>query len=206
MILDPPYSFSIFKKIHSLSKCIDGWTEWLGRTVAWLIIVMILLMVSIVLLRYGFHLGWIAMQEAVVYCHACFFMMGTAYALKHNEHVRVDIFYRQWSQKKQAWVNWIGHIFLLFPVCFFILYMSWDYVLNSWIFLEKSREAGGIPGVFLLKSLIPLLSLTLMLQSFSECLKSWLVIVSYEAISSKPLSKPLNSHIDLSKPSNKKIT
>ncbi len=159
------------------SKTIDLVIERLGRAVAWLCLFMVLITFAIVVLRYGFSLGWIALQESVLYLHAAFFMLGCSYALQHNEHVRVDIFYRKMSQKKQAIVNLVGHLALLWPVALFILLMSFDYVAVSWRIGEESQEAGGLPFVYLLKALIPLLSITLLLQSLSEICKNILVIV-----------------------------
>ena len=151
---------------------IDQFTEVLGNSIAWFTSVMVIIMLAIVLLRYGFNIGWIAMQESALYLHAFVFMLGCSYTLKHNGHVRVDIFYRNLSHKKQAWVNLLGCLLLLIPVAIFISVMSLDYVITSWHVLEGSREAGGLPGVFILKSLIPLLSFTLIIQAISEVLKA----------------------------------
>lgn len=137
---------------------------------------MVLLVFLIVLLRYGFNLGWIAMQESAMYLHAAVFMLGCAHTLKADEHVRVDIFYRGWSAKKRACVDIAGALLLLLPVNLFILWMSWDYVATSWRLLEGSPEAGGLPLVFLLKSLIPLFCLTMSLQALSQCWGNWLII------------------------------
>ena len=79
-------------------------------------------------------------------------MLGCSYALKHNEHVRVDIFYRNFSPVKQAVVNLFGHLFLLWPVVIFIAVVSVDYVSVSWQIKEQSQEAGGLPFVYLLKA------------------------------------------------------
>ena len=151
---------------------IDQFTEVLGNSIAWFTSVMVIIMLAIVLLRYGFNIGWIAMQESALYLHAFVFMLGCSYTLKHNGHVRVDIFYRNLSPKKQAWINLLGCLLLLIPVAIFISVMSLDYVITSWHVLEGSREAGGLPGVFILKSLIPLLSFTLIIQAISEVLKA----------------------------------
>ena len=96
-----------------------------------------------VVLRYGFDLGWIAMQEAVLYLHATIFMLGMAFTLKHDGHVRVDVFYRNFSLRGQAWVNFLGSIILLLPICIFIAWVSLDYIMLSWELKETSAEAGG---------------------------------------------------------------
>jgi len=137
---------------------------------------MVLITFAVVLLRYLFDTGWIAMQESVSYLHALVFMLGAAYTLKQGGHVRVDILYQKMGIRAKAWVNLFGTLFLLFPVALFILFTSWEYVVESWKVLEGSREAGGLPGVFLLKTLILLLPLTLLLQGLSLVLKSLQVL------------------------------
>jgi len=159
--------------IHS----IDRFTDACGRLLAWLLLAMALLTTAVVVLRYGFNTGSIMAQEAIIYLHGCVFMLGAAYTLKHDGHVRVDIFYRQFSPRGQAWINAIGGIVLLMPLCGFIAVSSWDYVQASWIIRETSAEAGGIPAVFLLKSLLPLLALNLFLQALAETLRNAAILV-----------------------------
>jgi len=100
--------------------------------------------------------------------HGTVFMLGAAYTLKVDGHVRVDIFYQNFSIKGKALVNLLGALFLLLPVCIFIFYISFDYVATSWRIIEKSSEAGGLPFVYLSKSLLLLMSITLSLQGVSE--------------------------------------
>ena len=137
-----------------------------GQAVAWLTLLMVLLTFTIVILRYGFNLGWIWLQESVIYLHATVFMLAAAWGFQIDEHVRVDIFYRTKSARHKAWVNLIGSIVFLLPMCIFILITGWDYVSASWSALEGSREAGGLPLIYLLKSLILLLPALLLLQAF----------------------------------------
>jgi TRAP-type mannitol/chloroaromatic compound transport system permease small subunit len=147
---------------------IDSLNEFLCKMVSWFTLTMVLLTFLIVVLRYGFNLGWIAMQESVMYLHGMVFLLGSAHTLRVNEHVRVDIFYRRFGAKKQAKVDIFGSLFLLMPVNIFIFMVSYDYVMRAWRVLEASQEAGGIPGVFLLKSLILLFSFTMLLQGIAE--------------------------------------
>lgn len=135
-----------------------------GRATAWLGLLMMTIMLLIVLLRYFFNAGMIALQEAVVYLHAAFFMLGLAWTLQQDKHVRVDVFLQKFPPRGRAWVELLGGIFLLLPVCALILLSSWHYVGSSWQIFEGSREAGGLPGVFLLKTLIPLVAVLLLLQ------------------------------------------
>jgi len=163
--------------IAAFVRSVDGFSDWLGRTVAWLSLGMVLVTFAVVVLRYGFNQGWIALQESVVYMHAALFMLGAAYTLKHDAHVRVDIFYQRLGAKGRAWVDLFGSCLLLIPFCCFVLWASWDYVAASWQVRESSREAGGLPAVFLLKSLIPLFAALLALQGVALALRSLGVLV-----------------------------
>ena len=145
--------------------------EWIGRGVAWLTLMMVIITFSVVVLRYGFDMGSIAMQESVSYLHAVLFLAGAAFTLQHEGHVRVDIFYNRMSQRRKAIVDLFGTLLLLLPVCGFIAWVSWEYVLQSWSLWEGSRETGGLPGVFLLKSLILIMAGLLLLQGIAIALR-----------------------------------
>lgn len=162
--------------LASLRLIIDRINTFLGTLVSWFTLFMALLTFLVVVLRYGFDLGWIAMQESVMYLHASVFMLGAAFTLKEDGHVRVDIFYRRMSQKKQAYVDIFGSLFLLLPICIFIVAMSWNYVAKSWGLLESSQAAGGLPLVFILKSFILCFAVTLLLQAVAEVIKRVLVL------------------------------
>jgi TRAP-type mannitol/chloroaromatic compound transport system permease small subunit len=136
-----------------------------GRTVAWLTLVMTLLTFGVVILRYGFNQGWIWLQESVTYLHAAVFMVAAAWAVQTDDHVRVDIFYRERSPRYQAAVNLLGTLLFLVPFSVLMIAVGWDYVAASWATHEASREAGGLPFVWLLKSLILILPALLLLQS-----------------------------------------
>jgi len=110
------------------------------------------------------------MQESVIYMYALVFLIGIPYTLKHDGHVRVDIFYSKMSPRSKAWVNLSGTVFLLIPVTVFIAWVSWDYVAASWALKEESGEAGGLPGVYLLKATILLMTFLLLIQGISQLL------------------------------------
>ncbi|MBE0362869.1 hypothetical protein PULV_a0457 [Pseudoalteromonas ulvae UL12] len=165
------------KTLLSVASYLDSFTERLGQCLAWSTCLMVLIMTSVVILRYVFNLGWIAMQESIIYIHASVFMLGCGYALKYNEHVRVDVLYRHLSQTKQAWVDCFGIVFLLIPTTVFILWSSYDYVLQSWQVKEGSIEAGGIPGVYLLKTLLFLFPVTLLLQAIAQLCRVLLTLM-----------------------------
>jgi TRAP-type mannitol/chloroaromatic compound transport system permease small subunit len=163
--------------LHACVHYIDEITDRCGRLLAWLVLGMALLTALVVIMRYGFNVGSIMAQESVIYLHGCLFLLGAAYALKTGSHVRVDIFYRSFSKRTQAWVNSLGGIVFLMPLCAFIIASSADYVSESWAMREISPEPGGIPAVFLLKSLIPLAAINLAMQGVAEILRSALVLV-----------------------------
>jgi TRAP-type mannitol/chloroaromatic compound transport system permease small subunit len=139
----------------------------IGRSVSWLTLVMVALTFGIVVLRYGFNQGWIWLQESVTYLHAMVFMVAAAWAFQTDDHVRVDIFYRDKSSRYKNRVNLAGILLFVIPFSLFLLFIGWDYVAASWATLESSREAGGLPLVFLLKSLILIMPALLLLQSWS---------------------------------------
>lgn len=163
-------------------QIIDYINDVIGRSIAWLTVVMVLVTFLIVVLRYAFSIGWIAMQESVVYLHAVVFMLGAGYTLKKNKHVRVDIFYEKMSTRTKAWVDLSGSLLLLVPFCLFIIYISWNYVSLSWSLLEGSREAGGLPAVFLLKTTIPVMAGLLLLQGIAQALRSILLLSEREIL------------------------
>lgn len=158
---------------HFIDRCSDA----LGRCLGWSLLLLMLVMVVVVALRYIFDFGSIALQESSLYLHAMVFMLGAGYTLKDNEHVRVDVFYRNFSANRQALVDLFGSFFLLLPVCIFLLMSCWQYVMTSWQLLEGSPEAGGLPLVFILKSALLLFPLLLLLQGLSQIAKSILTLL-----------------------------
>jgi len=165
--------------IHKLEQT----SELSGRFLAWLTLFIVIVTFIVVVLRYVFDIGSIAMQESISYMHAFVFMLGAAYTLKHEGHVRVDIFYRKMNPIKKAWVDFLGTFLLLFPVCLFILFSSWDYVSTSWSQLEESGEAGGLAYVYILKTALIIMPILLILQGVALSLKSLLLIKEHKEAS-----------------------
>lgn len=164
------------KRLSSLIRLIESISTLTGHTVAWLALAMVVVTVVVVVLRYFFDLGWIWLQESVVWMHAVTFMIAAAYTLNADEHVRVDIFYRRMTPRRRHLVDLLGSLLLLLPVCGFLFFYSLDYVADSWQVLESSREAGGLPGLFLLKTIIPVTALLLALQGLTIAAKSALAL------------------------------
>ncbi len=164
----------------SMKQVSDGISEWTGKCVAWLILLMVLTVFFVVIMRYLFDWGRIDVQESALYLHATIFMLGAAYTFKYDEHVRVDIFYRPLSPRAKAWTNLMGGLLLLFPMMIFILVMSWDYVAVAWEMREGSREAGGLNGVWLLKGLILVFPGLVMIQGVGQMAGSCLTLLGWD--------------------------
>lgn len=147
---------------------LDRFARAAGSLLGWFILAMMLLQCLVVLLRYGFNSGSVALQEAALYLHGAALMLGLAYALYTGGHVRVDVFYRRMGQRARAWVDAVGCILFLLPLCAFILFISWQFTLASWSVREGSGSADGLPGIYLLKSLIPLAATTLALAGLAQ--------------------------------------
>ncbi len=157
-------------------RTIDKINETVGRAVSWLTLAMVLITFAVVVLRYVFSLGWVWMQEFYVWLHGIVFMVGAGYTLLHNGHVRVDIFYRPATDRYRALVDLCGAILLLAPMIVMVFIGSWDYVIRSWAGLEESREAGGLPGLFLLKSVLWIFCLLVAAQGLSLAARSILIL------------------------------
>jgi TRAP-type mannitol/chloroaromatic compound transport system permease small subunit len=153
---------------------INKFNAGIGKSAACLALAMVVLEFVVVLLRYAFEWGSIALQEGVIYLHASLFMATAAWVLQTDGHVRVDIFYREMAARNKARVNLGGALFLLLPTSLFLLYISWDYVALSWKIREGSKETGGLDAVFLLKSLMPLSAAMLALQALAQAGQAWL--------------------------------
>lgn len=151
----------------TLAQTIDGISRGVGNAVAYTAVAMAVVTTTVVILRYGFGQGAIAAQESVLYLHGALFMLGAAPTLLTDKHVRVDVFYRNFTDRQKHWVNIIGHTVFTLPFCTLIVLGSWGYVSESWSILESSPEPGGIPAVFLLKTLIPAMAVLLALQAVS---------------------------------------
>jgi len=159
---------------------IDRFSDASGKLVAWLTLAMVIVTFVIVVMRYVFDAGLIWLQESVIWMHATVFMLGAAYTLMHEEHVRVDVFYHSMSQRRRAWVDTLGVLFFLLPLCALLAAKSFDFALSSWSMHEASRESGGLPYPILplVKSVLIIMPVAVGLQGLSllhrsvTCLRS----------------------------------
>ncbi|PKM30032.1 MAG: permease [Gammaproteobacteria bacterium HGW-Gammaproteobacteria-11] len=163
-------------RVLPLARLIDSLNAGLGRLLTWLTPLMVMLTVAVVVLRYGFGLGATALQELILYFHALVFMGAAAWALQRDAHVRVDIRFRRQSAQGQAMVDLLGSLLFLLPMCLFLAWSCWDYVMVSWARSERSADAGGLSWVYLQKSIILLLVASLLLQALSQIIKTLCVL------------------------------
>ena len=147
-----------------------------GKICSWFVALMVLVTCLVVVMRYGLDMGSVFLQDVVLYLHGGLFLLGAAFALKRGAHVRVDIFYRNFSTSNKALVDLLGNLIFLQPICWTILLYSWGYVEFSWRIMEVSPEPDGLPFVYVQKSLLIVVAILLALQSISEILKSLLII------------------------------
>lgn len=167
------------QKLLQIASIIDTINEWVGRLTYWLVLLMVGIGVWNVIGRYlgklvGQNLTSNAALEMQWYIFDIVFLLGAAYTLKHDEHVRVDIFYKNWNPKRKALANFIGTILFLIPFCVLVIYFSWGSILNSWQSLEISPDPGGLPR-YPIKSLIIVGYGLLIVQGISEAIKSWAI-------------------------------
>ncbi|WP_299756532.1 TRAP transporter small permease subunit [uncultured Chloroflexus sp.] len=158
-----------------LSRIIDTFTEWVGRLAYILVPIVVAVGVWNVANRYvgraiGVTLGSNFYIEAQWYIFSMIFLLGSAYALKHNEHVRVDVFYSNYPPKRKALVNLLGTLFFLLPFCGLLLYFGWPYVEQSWRIRENSPDPGGLPR-YIIKTFILVSPILLIIQGISEAIK-----------------------------------
>ena len=156
------------------NSVIDRFSIATGHLLSWMTLLMVVVTFVIVVLRYLFDIGFIWLQESLTWMHACVFMLGAAYTLQREEHVRVDIFYREMSDKRRAYVNLFGVLLFLLPLCAFMAISGFDYAAASWRVAEESRNSGGLPypAVPLLKSVLVIMPLAVGLQGFALLLRS----------------------------------
>ncbi len=165
-----------------IAAAIDGVNDWFGRMVAWLTLGCVVVCFVVVFLRYVLSIGFIWLQELYVWQHAAVFMVGAGYTFLRGGQVRVDLFYSRMSERGQAIVDLIGSILFLLPWLAVLVLTSVPFVLSSWRILEWSSQAGGLPGLFLLKSIIWLFAALVGLQGVSTICKSLLVLTGHSAL------------------------
>lgn len=167
--------------MRAIVKAIDRLNEYVGRAVSWLVLTMVFTTFLVAVLRYGFSLGWVWLQESYVWMHGTIFMVAAGYTLLHDGHVRIDIFYSTVRERTRALINLFGVFFLLFPSLAVIWWGALPYVVLSWERLETSREAGGLPGLFLWKTCMLIFVVLLALQGLALAIRSLMTLRGEDA-------------------------
>ena len=166
--------------MRAVIRAIDSFNEFVGRTVSWLALAMVLVQFVVVVMRHVFGLSVLTMQESIWYMHSIIFLVAAGYTLLHNGHVRVDILYGNVGGRAKALIDLIGVFIILLPVCVLIWWVAWPYVMNAWAVKEGSVEISGIQGVYLLKTCMLIFAGTLAVQGISMALKSILTLSGAE--------------------------
>jgi TRAP-type mannitol/chloroaromatic compound transport system permease small subunit len=170
------------KVLWLIARVTDAANERIGVTVAWLALFTVLVEFTVVLMRYVFGIASVKVQESIVYMHATLFMVAAGYTLLHNGHVRCDIFYAAASPRRKALIDLIGVFIFLLPMCALIAWVAWPYVAQAWSVREGSQEGSlGIPGVYLLKSVILVFAGLLALQGMALAIHSALRLAGIES-------------------------
>ncbi len=155
-----------------LAVAIDHLNRAIGRAASWLVVAMVALQATLVLLRYVYGVAPIQLQEAVLYAHGAMFLLVAAETLRSDDHVRVDVLYARATPRQRASIDLAGTVLLLLPVIVTLGVVALPYVSASWAVREGSREAAGIPAVYLLKSVILVFVAQMALQAVSLGLRS----------------------------------
>lgn len=169
--------YSKYELPNLIKKCaasLEYISEYSGRAIAWLVLIMMVLVSYDVAMRYIFRSGSITLQELEWHIFSMIFLLGAAYTFKHDDHVRLDLFYQSkyMNDLKRAWVNIIGGVFFLIPFCLLVIVSSWPFVSQSFIHMEGSPDPGGLPWRWLLKAAIPLGFILLILQGIADIFKN----------------------------------
>ncbi len=167
--------------LKKISQFIDTINEFTGLFAAWLTSFMVITVVYDVIMRYGFKKGNIAVQEMEWHIFAVVFLIGAAYSLKKDAHVRVDILYTKFSTKQKAWIDFLGTLIFLIPFSLMVIHSTSNFIESSWAVREVSPDPGGLPGRYILKAMIPAGFVLLILQGISQAIKNFFVIIGKES-------------------------
>lgn len=169
--------------LTTISTTIDRFNRVIGLAAAWGVLAMVLVQFAIIVMRTAFGIGSLWMQESLLYFHALLVLFTAAWTLQANGHVRVDIFYADASPRTKAKIDLAGALLLLIPFMAAVIWFSWSYAARAWTIGEGSREAGGIPLVFLLKAAIPAFAALMILQGVAQALRAVMVVATSDRTS-----------------------
>jgi len=159
-----------------IADAIDRMNAAIGRVASWCSLFIVCVEFAIVVMRYAFGVGSIALQESALYAQAALVLLAAAWTLQIGGHVRVDVLYAPAEPCRRAIIDLCGALVFLIPFAAVLAVVSIPYAARSWTILEHSREASGLPFVYLLKSLIPLFAILLGLQGVAQAIRAACVL------------------------------
>lgn len=163
-------------KISKFSQFSDFLIDLSGLFASILIPILILTISISVILRYFFSIGFTWIQDLYIWIHASIILLGISYTFKFDEHVRIDLFYRNTLEKKKLLINLFGNLLFTLPFSYILTIKSYPYFYRSFVQNESSKEAGGLPGIYFLKFLIFIMGILLSLQTLNlifKAIKKW---------------------------------
>ncbi|WP_034229541.1 TRAP transporter small permease subunit [Aquimarina pacifica] len=162
--------------MQKLISFLDWLGEKIGVVVSWTSVLLAVVISLDVVIRYVFEFTYVWMIELEIYLFGMLFLLSSGYTFKYEKHVRVDVFYTRLSDKRKAWIDLLGGVFLLIPWCYVVIVSSWYYGMSSFLMGESSPQPGGLPALYVLKFCITLGFTFLLLQGVSHMLKSIQII------------------------------
>ena len=158
--------------MEALQNFFDRFSEFIGKVSAALMILLLINVFYDVIARYFFQASSIGLQELEWHLFASMFLLGIAYTLKEEGHVRVDVIYEKLSEKNRAWINCIGCLLFLLPFCALVIWYGYDFALESYHLNETSGDPGGLSHRWLIKSMIPLSALAVIFSGLGMLIKN----------------------------------
>jgi TRAP-type mannitol/chloroaromatic compound transport system permease small subunit len=167
--------------LRTFAAVVDRLSGRIGHSLPYLVWLTAAVCALVVVLRYALHQTFTWMQDLYVWIHAVVFLLGTSYAMLRNAHVRVDILYAKWSPKTRALVECLGILAFTLPWMLILGWLTWPFVRASWAIHEGSAQPNGMPGVFLLKSVLLVFCLLVTVQALAVLARGVLVLAGDEA-------------------------
>lgn len=166
------------KRLLALARAIDALNEGVGRITLWLVLAAVLISAGNAVARYGLDMSSNAWLEIQWYLFALVFLLGAGYTLRHNGHVRIDVLYNRWSVRTRAWIDLLGTLLFLMPVCALIVWLSWRGFETAYAIGERSPDAGGLAR-WPIRLAIPVGFALLLLQGLSEAIKQAAILTGH---------------------------
>lgn len=166
--------------LKALVRFFDAVNDWVGYGISWVSSLMVAVVCYDVFTRYVLNKSLVAIQELEWHLFGLLFLIGAAYTLKENRHVRVDVIYSRLPPRTRALIDVFGHIVFLIPFCILVVWTSKNFVAFSFLSREGSPDPGGLPARYILKSAIPVGFSLLILQGVSDLLKSIMTLLGVE--------------------------